>query len=262
MTDDLSSQTAHRASAQEVFGRRAAYYVTSAAHTDQQVLERIVRLSALRTGEEVLDVGTGTGHTALVLAPHAGGVVGLDLTPEMLAEAEALRRQGGLDNVRWVLGDVADLPWDSDSFDVVACRRAAHHFTDMPRAMSEMRRVLRAGGRLVVDDRTVPDDPALDALFNTLDSLHDHSHMREYSPAEWTTFCEGVGLVVDTVEVYIRHRPITSLTEGVAAEDVAEIHRLVETLPPNQAKALHLERRSDAIWFDHHYLLIAAHRPV
>jgi SAM-dependent methyltransferase len=261
MTDDPSPQVSRRASAQEVFGRRAAYYVTSAAHTDEQVLERIVQLSALAPGEDVLDVGTGTGHTALALAAHAGTVVGLDLTPEMLAEAEVLRRQRGLSNVLWALGDVADLPWDSDSFDVVACRRAAHHFADMPRAMSEMRRVLRPGGRLVVDDRTVPDDPTLDALFNALDTLHDHSHVREYRPAEWTAFCEGVGLVVDTVEVYTRHRPITSLTEGVEAADVAEIHRLVDGLTPEQAGALHLERRADGIWFDHYYLLIAAHRP-
>jgi SAM-dependent methyltransferase len=235
--------------------------VTSATHTDRQVLDRMVELSALSPGEQVLDVGTGTGHTALALAPHAGSVIGLDLTPEMLAEAEVLRVQRGADNVRWQLGDVQDLPWTDDTFDVVTCRRAAHHFADMSRAMAEMRRVLRPGGRLVIDDRTVPDDPKLDALMNTLDLLHDHSHVREYSAAEWVAFCESVGLVVDDAEVYIRHRHLSSLTENVAPEDVAEIERLVEAMSPEQGEALHLERREDGIWFDHYYLLVAAHRP-
>ncbi len=259
--NDEKSSTVPRASAQEVFGRRAAYYTTSATHTDAEVLQRVVELSALKPGDRVLDVGTGTGHTALALAPHAAEVIGLDLTPEMLIEAEGLLGQRGFENVRWELGDVQALPYPGDAFDVVACRRAAHHFTDMPLAMAEMRRVLRPGGRLVIDDRTVPDDPALDALMNRLDLLHDHSHVREYSAAEWVAFCERVGLAVDVVEVYIRHRHLSSLTEGVAQEDVAGIYRLVEAMTPEQASALHLERRDDGWWFDHHYLLVGAHRP-
>lgn len=260
MNDD-KSPSVPRASAQEVFGRRAAYYTTSAAHTDAEVLQRVVELSALRPGDRVLDVGTGTGHTALALASHGAEVIGLDLTPEMLAEAEVLRVQRGLENVRWQLGDVQALAYPDDAFDVVACRRAAHHFTDMSLAMAEMRRVLRPGGRLVIDDRTVPDDPALDDLMNRLDLLHDHSHVREYSAGEWVAFCESVGLAVDAVEVYIRHRHLSSLTEGVAADDMAEIHRLVEAMAPEQARALNLERRGDGWWFDHHYLLVGAHRP-
>jgi SAM-dependent methyltransferase len=261
-----------RASSQQVFGRRAAYYVTSAAHTDPQVLERLVELARPQPVDRVLDIGTGTGHTALALAPHAAWVVGLDLTPEMLAEARLLQAERGIHNTRWLLGDAEHLPMGDGAFGVVACRRAAHHFGDMPAAMAEMARVLAPGGRLVVDDRTVPDDLALDAFMNRLDVLHDHSHVREYSPAEWAAFCQGVGLVVDAVEVYTRHRPLTSLTDGVDPADVAEILALVRGLSEAQAAALHLqqpdggagvETGSDpaAIRFDHHYLLVAAHRP-
>ena len=74
-------------SAREVFGARAASYATSAAHTDPQILARVVGLVDPRPSWSMLDIATGTGHTALALAPHAGRIIGTDLTGAMLAEA-------------------------------------------------------------------------------------------------------------------------------------------------------------------------------
>ncbi|HNU36404.1 MAG TPA: class I SAM-dependent methyltransferase, partial [Methanomassiliicoccales archaeon] len=69
---------------QEVFGKRAEGYVTSASHADQEVLERVGRLCGDLRGRTALDLATGTGHVAMQLAPLAGVVVGLDLTRRML----------------------------------------------------------------------------------------------------------------------------------------------------------------------------------
>lgn len=259
--DKQSPPPAERSLAQQVFGQRAAYYVTSATHTDPQVLAQVAERAQPRPEAIVLDIGTGTGHTAFALAPHVRLVMGLDPTAEMLEQAEALRHQRGLTNVTWLLGDAHHLPLASRSVDIVTCRRAAHHFTDIRRALSEMRRVLKAGGRLVIDDRAAPEDPALDAFMNTLDLLHDPSHVREYRPSEWETLLEEAGFIVDAVQVYIQNRPIRSLTEDVAPENVACIYALVEGLSPEQAAALHLQHREGTLYFDHHYVLIAAHLP-
>jgi SAM-dependent methyltransferase len=245
--------------ARQVFGQRAAYYVTSATHTDPRVLARVVELAAPRPSDLALDIGTGTGHTALALAPHLSAIWGLDLTPEMLSQAESLRAGRGAANVAWLLGDVHSLPVAAGSLDIVACRRAAHHFADMHGSLAEVRRVLKPGGRLVIDDRSAPEDPALDTLLNELDRLHDHSHVREYPPTQWAALLERAGFVVDAIEPYTQHRPISSLTEDVAPEDVARIYALVEGMSPEQAAELHLERQEDTWYFDHHYLLAAAH---
>lgn len=255
----LTDHQAASALARQVFGQRAAYYVTSATHTDPQVLARVVELAAPQPDDLALDIGAGAGHTALALAPHVRAVLGLDLTPEMLAEADALRVSRGLANVVWVQGDAHCLPVPDGSCDIVTCRRAAHHLADIHVVLGEMRRVLKPGGRLVIDDRSVPEDPALDALLNELDRLHDHSHVREYRPSEWAAMLEQAGFVVDAVEPYTQNRPISSLTEDVAPDDVARIYALVEGMTPDQAEALHRERLQDTWYFDHHYLLVCAH---
>ena len=122
---------------------------------------------------QVLDAGTGTGHTALSLAPAVRFVAAIDLTPEMIAEATKLGCERGVKNVGFGLADVAQMPFPDRCFELITCRRAAHHFLDIRRALKEMARVLRPAGRLVVDDRSVPEEDTVDRLMNEFDRLHD-----------------------------------------------------------------------------------------
>jgi SAM-dependent methyltransferase len=241
-----------------VFGKRAASYTTSESHTDPHVLSRVVRLAAPRPGSTALDVATGTGHTAFALAPHVNLVVGLDLTPEMLAEARALRAERRAANVVFCVADAHTLPFRNASFDTVTCRRAAHHFADVHQALAEMRRVLRTDGRLVIDDRSVPEDDFVDRFMNHLDSLHDQSHVRQYRPAEWRAMLELAGFVLDALEPYVRLRPVTSLTERASPAAAREIERLVEELDDRQGKAIGLTGPEGERRFNHWYVLVAA----
>jgi len=248
------------AAARRIFGERAATYSTSAAHTDPQVLARVLALCAPRPDSTVLDIATGTGHTALALAPHVRSVVGTDLTPEMLAEAERLRVARGTDNVRFRPADVHHLPFTDGTFDVVTCRRAAHHFSDIVRALREMRRVLRSGGRLVIDDRSVPEDDFVDACMNQLDRYHDESHVRQYRASEWRTMLAAAGFNVDVVEPYRKHRALRALTDGVSVDNVARIQAVIEALTPPQRAAMNVNEVDGEIYLDHYYVLVAADR--
>jgi len=216
--------------AKEIFGERAAFYAKSAAHTDPQVLARIVELASPQADGVALDVATGTGHTAFALAPHVARVVGTDLTPQMLAEGKKLSYERGIVNARFCLADVHALPFEGGAFNVVTCRRAAHHFSDIMRALQEMKRVLRKDGRLVIDDRSVPEDDLVDACMNDLDRLHDESHVRQYRPSEWQAMLQESGFVVQSIEPYAKHRPLTSLTDGVSLENVRKIHSILDGL--------------------------------
>ncbi|MCZ7543583.1 MAG: class I SAM-dependent methyltransferase [Anaerolineae bacterium] len=97
--------------ARAVFGARAAFYTTSACHADPEVLARVVALAGPQPSWAALDIATGTGHTALALAPHVRAVVATDITPEMLGEARALARARGVGNVRLCRADAHHLPF-------------------------------------------------------------------------------------------------------------------------------------------------------
>lgn len=246
--------------AKRVFAERAAFYTTSTVHADPSGLAKLVNLAAPQPEWIALDIATGTGHTALALAPHVARVVGIDLTPEMLAEAEQLRAARGAANVTFRLGDVHHLPFEDASLDLVTCRRAAHHFSDIALALREIRRVLRPGGRVVIDDRSVAEDDFVDRCMNQLDRYHDESHVREYRPSEWQRMLLASGLVVESIETFTRHRPLSALTDGVCPENVAAIHRLLDGLTAEQRTALHFVTVNGQPHLDHWYVLIAARR--
>ncbi|MHB0877638.1 MAG: class I SAM-dependent methyltransferase, partial [Anaerolineae bacterium] len=195
------------------------------------------------------------------LAPHLNGCIGVDPTPEMLREAVGLRAKHGAANVEFCLGLAEALPFAPAALDLVTCRRAAHHFRDIDAALAEMHRVLRPGGRLVVDDRSVPEDDFVDECMNRLDWYHDHSHVAEYRPGVWCDMLERHGFVPDVVEPYSRHRPLSSLTEGVPAADVAAIEGLIAGLGADERRRLNLTEERGPIYTDHWYVLLAATRP-
>ncbi len=243
---------------QTVFAQRAAFYTTSAVHKDKVVLDRLVELAHVQPSDRVLDVATGTGHTAFAFAPHVREVVATDITPEMLKEGEKLKAEFGIpaQRVKFRLADAHELPFADESFEVVTCRRAAHHFTDIRRALHEMYRVLRRGGRLVVDDRGVPEDDFVDVTLNRLDWLHDHSHIREYRPSEWERMMHEAGCKVEALEPYTKHRSLSAFTNGVEPESMAEIERIIAALNEQQRAALNVAEKDGEIYLNHWYVIV------
>ena len=207
---------------------------------------------------QVLDAATGTGHTALSLAPAVRFVAGIDLTPEMLAEATKLRGMQGVDNVGFGQADVSHLPFPDRCFDLITCRRAAHHFPDSRGVLEEMSRVLRPGGTLVVDDRSVPEEDTVDRLMNEFDRLHDPSHVRQYRPSEWRSMLEGAGFEVRSTEVYTKHRPISALTQDLSQTQIRSMISSLRGLGSKQTKLFDLEEREGEFHFNHWYLLVGA----
>ncbi len=193
MSDVIKSQV------QKQFAKNAGKYVTSAGHAQGEDLALLVASSQATPDMNVLDIATGGGHVANALAPLVQRVTALDLTEEMLQVAEQFIQGNGHHNVDFVAGDAEKLPFDDDSFDLVTCRIAAHHFPDVSAFVHEALRVLKIGGRLLLIDNVAPERDEHDQFYNEVEKCRDASHVRAWRKTEWIQMLEYAGFRLETM---------------------------------------------------------------
>jgi SAM-dependent methyltransferase len=242
---------------EDVFSPRASFYATSKVHDDPETLTWLVEAASPSATDVALDVATGTGYTALALASRISKVEAVDRTEAMLVEARKLAAQRGIANVTFRIADAMSLPFANETFDIVACRRAAHHFTDLLRALREMARVLKIGGRLIIDDRTVPDDDEVDGLINELDRLHDQSHVRDWRVCELSAMVQGTGLELMSTRPYRRRTALSHFTKMVEEPTAQRIRDLVTGSNDHVKRAIDLET-SGGLVMDNFFVLLTA----
>jgi SAM-dependent methyltransferase len=162
-----------------MFGSQAPAYAASPVHVSDDSLEAIVRLAGPGTYNWTVDLGTGAGFTAFAMAQISRRVVASDLTRPMLVETRRIGGERRRGNLMLSQNAAEHLPFAGGSLDLVTCRVAGHHFADFERALDEIRRVLKAGGSLVMADTVAPEDDAVGAWLNDVELRRDFSHVND-----------------------------------------------------------------------------------
>src|SRR5579883_698790 len=235
-TEGLWSMSAsspdHKSLIRQEFTQQAQTYAANPSIVDPARLNRLVQAVRPQSGARVLDVATGPGYVAMAFAEVGCAVVGLDLTEAPLKFAE-------------------------QEFDIVVCRLALHHCEVPQRVLTEMTRVCRPQGMVVIEDLVTSEYPARAAYQNHFEQLRDPSHTRALPISEFLALVTAHNLevgqlytdyLVQSVEQWLAN----TCTPAEPAEQVRtliaqdELHDLSGTRPFRRDGALYFHQRTAA----------------
>ena len=190
-----------------LWDERAAAYRKATEQREGADLDALVAWCEPGAGVDALDVATGGGHVARRLREAGCRVVTVDSAPGMQPD---------------VVARAEDLPFAAGSFDVVACRIAAHHFDDVESAVAVLARVSR---RLVVIEDTLYADEAVEEA----ERLRDPTHVRSYSEDEWRGLIARAGLELERVERFEKRHPFAEwlARTGCVGAEAARVRELL-----------------------------------
>ena len=257
--------SANAATIQKSFTTQAKSFETKSMNfTSSEYLEHMVSCVNPQRSDSVLEVAAGTCICGRSLAPLVKNVTCLDMTTSMLAVGKDKAEKQGLCNITFVQGDAEKLPFGDNSFDIVISRLAFHHFFNPKRCFSEMARVLKVGGKLVVIDM----EAAEEALRNTedeIETMRDTSHMRNLSGEEFTEMFRDNHLTLTTMdctEIPVSLSAWLALT-NTSAKISADIRkRLTDEIKGNGLTGFKPYMRNGEIYFTQRWIMMIGEKNV
>lgn len=190
-----------------------------------ELAAQVTRLLAPFSGDErALDAGCGTGALAYALAPLVAEVVGVDPSPAFLEAA----RRGAPANCTFLEADATALPFDYGAFDLSGCLRVLHHVRRPELVVSELARVTRPGGKIVVSDQLGHVDPTVSFELDRFERARDASHQRLLPDGDIRYLLDANDLIVVANEVVREQRDVERFLDlaGLEGEQREHVRRM------------------------------------
>lgn len=225
--------------------------------TNQKYLNHMISCVNPQKSDTVLEVAAGTYVCGRSLAPLVRNVTCLDITTAILVVGKDEAEKQGLCNIGFVHGVAERLPSSDNSFYIVISCLAFHHLPNPKRCFSEMARVLKTGGKLIVIDMEAVEE----ALRNTedeMETLRDTSHMRNLSKEDFTEMFRENHLTITTMDC--TELPVLLSTWPALTNTLAGISSDISKRLEDDIKGCHLTRfrpyrKNAEIYFNHHWFI-------
>ena len=226
--------------------------------TKEEYLKYTLSRVAPDRKDMVLEVAAGTCACGRSFAPLAHTVVCLDATLPMLAVGKEKADSDRMDNMIFMKGCAEELPFLNENFDIVFSRLAFHHFPDADAAFSEMVRVLRPGGKLVLIDVEAAEEELRDTE-DKIETLRDPSHIKNMSRSEMLKLFAAHGLSVESCEkTEMRQKLKNWLALTKTPQDIQDeiTERMKNDMRGKEKTGFFPYMENDEICFDQRWILI------
>ena len=195
--------------------------------------KKVLQLVSEKNPENILDIATGTGDLAILMTKtNAKKIIGLDISEGMLEVGKKKIAERKLDTIiEMVIGDSEQMPFADNHFDAVLCAYGVRNFQDLPKGLSEMCRVMRAGGRLAIlefsQPKTFPVKQVFSIYFKYVMPLFGkmvskHSTAYNYLPESVMAFPEGQDFCKILEQCGYKNVKARPLTFGITSLYTAE----------------------------------------
>jgi ubiquinone/menaquinone biosynthesis C-methylase UbiE len=189
------------------------------------------------TGEDtLLDVACGTGDFTLYTSVILKEAVGIDVSDKMIEIAFSKKNEMKIDNVDFRIGEVSQLPFPADFFDIVFSKSAFHHFDNAPEVFKEMVRCCKSNGKIGICDILAFENPEVEDYFEMFEKLVDISHHKTLSKQDFVKLFEENSLkIVRMSEVEIEHTISEYLGHAIQNEENdSRIDQLIDQAKTNE----------------------------
>ncbi|HEY6261536.1 MAG TPA: methyltransferase domain-containing protein [Nitrospiraceae bacterium] len=254
---------------------------------DEQIAfvnHRLVADARIRSGMQVLDVGSGTGYPALLGAQTVGSngsMIGIDLAERMLDVARRKATALGLTNVAFPTGDATTLPFEANSFDAVTSRFCLMFLPEVPKAAAEITRVLRPGGWIAAAVWSAPEkNPSISLSMEAIKKVVDlpppdptaPGIFRLATPGDLAGMMQQTGLIDVAEQEFLAEwsyasadeyytslteiaAPVQNLMANLSTDQIQEVRRLI-------TQAAIPYQRGNRITFPIAVRMVAARKPL
>lgn len=233
------------------FDERATSVARSAFHQDEVRARRLVHFAGIPQGARVLDVGCGPGPLLSHLVRQGARAVGVDLSRPMLDLARETRATA-------LQADMESLPFREGAFDVVVTRTTLHHVPAPDAGVWEMRRVVKRGGTIVVEDALTSVQPGIATRHNEMERLRDTAHQRFLSVSALAGLLEEAGFEIEAVEVVTHERELEEWMDVAMTPEASrvEIRRRFDRDVKDQMLGLASRKDGGRVLFDLRHAMV------